>query len=74
MRTRVLTLEPECRCGCGQPATDVDHVLALEDGGEPWDWHNLQPLTHACHTRKTDAERRARARGDIFAGTPPPPT
>src|SRR5690349_15155628 len=35
------------------PATDVDHVKAITDGGEVWDLANLRSLCHACHSRKT---------------------
>jgi 5-methylcytosine-specific restriction endonuclease McrA len=34
-------------------ATDVDHVKAINDGGEVWDITNLRSLCHACHSRKT---------------------
>ncbi len=34
------------------PATDVDHIRRRKDGGSD-DEENLQPLCHACHSRKT---------------------
>jgi len=37
------------------PSTDVDHVIALRDGGTSRD-DNLQALCHACHSRKTAVE------------------
>lgn len=33
-------------------ATDVDHILAKREGGRD-EKNNLQPLCHACHSRKT---------------------
>ncbi len=36
-------------------ATDVDHIVARRAGGTDA-WGNLQPLCHACHSRKTRAE------------------
>lgn len=39
----------------------ADHIVELEDGGEPFEESNLQLLDGACHTRKT-AEARARRR------------
>ena len=63
LRTRILHLEPACRA-CGTQATDVDHVIGIEDGGAPLDPENLQPLCAPCHARKTRAEVEARrARG-----------
>lgn len=53
---------------CGQRATDVDHVIALKDGGTNDLW-NLQSLCGDCHDRKTYGEpkpgrrRRGRVRG-----------
>lgn len=59
-RIHVLTLEPNCR-RCGATATDVDHIIAIEDGGPLLDPTNHQPLCHACHSAKTWAENHARA-------------
>lgn len=51
IRRQVLRLEPACRF-CNSPATVVDHILPLKDGGthEP---HNLRPLCKSCHDRRT---------------------
>lgn len=56
LRVAFLSTHPACACGCGRPAEDVDHVKALEEGGEPFDENNLQALSHACHSRKTQKE------------------
>lgn len=47
---------------CGKPGGDqVDHVLAVSEGGADAD-HNLRPIhSDPCHNRKTAAES-ARAR------------
>lgn len=50
---RVLNEQPWCAAKCGRLATEVDHILSVEDGGSRWDRLNLQPLCHACHSRKT---------------------
>lgn len=56
-RRRVLRDEPWCRWpGCQAAATDVDHIVRIEDGGDPWDDDNLQPLCHRHHSRKTRRE------------------
>lgn len=67
-RLRLLKLrtDPVCECGCGGMAEEVDHKLPLEDGGTN-EWSNLQSLTKACHSRKTQrdvaARRESRSRG-----------
>jgi 5-methylcytosine-specific restriction enzyme A len=58
LRRRVLFDQP--LCACGAIATDVDHILAIEDGGQPWAIANLQPMCRACHATKTNTEVRAR--------------
>ena len=55
-----LTRHPICTCGCGRLATDVDHVVAVEDGGDFWSESNWQGLAHECHSRKTADEVRNR--------------
>lgn len=49
-----------CVC-CGAPgALECDHIVPLEQGGDPWDMANLQTLTRGCHIRKTKAENGKR--------------
>ena len=64
LRAEVLREEPLCRecrkAGRIVPATDVDHIVARADGGTD-DRGNLQPLCHACHSRKTVCENGGRA-------------
>jgi 5-methylcytosine-specific restriction endonuclease McrA len=57
LRRQVLFEQPLCACGCGHIAQDVDHILPIEHGGDPWDRTNLQALTHQCHARKTRSEQ-----------------
>ena len=63
-RAQILMDEPLCRecrkAGRIVPATDVDHIVARADGGTD-DRSNLQPLCHACHSRKTVRENGGRA-------------
>lgn len=40
--------------------TSVDHIVALKDGGNPWDWNNLQTLCALHHNRKTKLENERR--------------
>lgn len=59
-RRAVLHDQPLCPEPCGAIATDVDHIIAIEDGGNPWARSNLQALCHACHATKTNREVRSR--------------
>jgi 5-methylcytosine-specific restriction endonuclease McrA len=56
-RRAVLFAQPLCACGCGRIATDVDHIIPLSEGGDPWDRANLQGLAAACHSAKTRTEQ-----------------
>jgi 5-methylcytosine-specific restriction protein A len=42
---------------CWMPATDVDHVIPLSQGGDDSP-ENLQSMCHSCHSRKTQREQR----------------
>ena len=46
------------RCqGCGRAGRlEVDHVIAVEHGGDPWDAANLRVLCRSCHIEKTRRE------------------
>jgi 5-methylcytosine-specific restriction protein A len=56
IRLAHLRREPTCRfCaarGLVSAATDVDHVVALADGGTHAD-SNLRSLCHSCHSART---------------------
>lgn len=60
LRVAILREEPICReCrrrGQLTPASQVDHIRAIKDGGQPWDKSNLQALCASCHSRKTSSE------------------
>lgn len=60
MRAELFEREPLCRpcrhAGRVTLATMRDHILALEEGGTDTD-DNVQPICHACHAAKSDAER-----------------
>jgi 5-methylcytosine-specific restriction endonuclease McrA len=58
-RRAVLHDQPICTT-CDQAlATDVDHIVAIEAGGDPWARHNLQGLCQSCHSAKTRQEQTA---------------
>lgn len=52
IRDQVLADEPKCVACNAAPATQVDHVLPLADGGTN-ERDNLQPLCVRCHSAKT---------------------
>lgn len=44
---------------CGRAGRlEVDHVVPLDKGGDPWAESNLQCLCRACHIEKTRTENR----------------
>lgn len=55
LRRSVLFNHPLCECG--EIATDVDHRVPIEQGGDTWSRANLQALCHRCHSIKTRREQ-----------------
>jgi 5-methylcytosine-specific restriction protein A len=56
LRVAYLRDHPWCvgyRGRCWAQARQVDHVVTIEDGGDPWDEANMQALCAPCHSRKT---------------------
>ena len=43
---------------CGKGATEVDHIIEIQDGGAEFETTNLRSLCHKCHVRKTSFRRR----------------
>ena len=57
LRVQILAETPWCSVvGCCSPGTDVDHVVPISRGCNPFDVGNLQVLCKACHSRKTVLE------------------
>jgi len=59
IRAEHLAMEPFCR-DCGEPATDVDHIVPKRDGGSD-DHSNLRSYCHPHHSRRTSLDRWADA-------------
>lgn len=57
--TRRAQLSDQPLCACGSLATDVDHIISLDDGGDAWSPDNLRPMCKACHSAKTRREQLA---------------
>lgn len=56
---RALLAAANWRCvNCGLYANEVDHIVPLHRGGDPWALDNLQVLCRGCHIRKTARENR----------------
>lgn len=55
-RRKQLFDHPLC-VECGGIATDVDHIVPIEQGGARWSSSNLQSLCLQCHSKKTRAEQ-----------------
>lgn len=62
-RLRKIALQRDlgwcCRCK-SVPATLVDHIEEIKDGGDMWDLSNLQSLCDKCHAIKTAEEAQKR--------------
>lgn len=43
------------KCG-SKTRLEVDHIVALRDGGDPFELSNLQTLCGSCHAKKTRIE------------------
>ena len=48
----------EClKKGRTEPATVVDHITPINQGGDAWSYDNLQPMCSRCHNKKSGRER-----------------
>lgn len=59
-----LVMEPTCR-HCERKnrlteAEEVDHIKPIADGGDPYEFGNLQSLCKRCHRMKTAKENAER--------------
>ena len=60
LRNHFLSKHPLCKL-CEEkhiykPATVVDHIIPMANGGDPWREDNLQALCNRCHAIKTNRE------------------
>jgi 5-methylcytosine-specific restriction enzyme A len=46
-----------CRSGCAEPATEVDHIVSIANGGARLDPANLRPLCKRHHSQRTAREQ-----------------
>lgn len=59
-RTRDRQLFDHPLCECGAIATDVDHIVPIEWGGDKWAPANLSSKCASCHGKKTRREQATR--------------
>ena len=69
-RRAFLARNPYCETcrakGVVMPSAEVDHIVALADGGSFWDESNWQQLCEICHDEKTPQENTARHVAEIL--------
>jgi 5-methylcytosine-specific restriction endonuclease McrA len=57
LRMSKLRANPLCE-SCApskiRAAQTVDHIIAINNGGSPTEWGNLQSLCFSCHSTKTN--------------------
>lgn len=59
-RAAKLDADPLCEWRrCRRLATEVDHIKPVSQGGDRYDWANLQSLCHPHHELKTLLEAAA---------------
>jgi 5-methylcytosine-specific restriction protein A len=61
-RRAVLARDPICKVCDKALSTEVDHIVPLAEGGDPYRLEGLQGICSPCHWAKTGAEN---ARGRV---------
>jgi 5-methylcytosine-specific restriction enzyme A len=56
VRRSVLRRDPICQVCDRAISAEVDHIVPLAEGGDPYDPVGLQGICSPCHWRKTGAE------------------
>ena len=63
-RAQQLRRDPLCAMclsiGIVRAGVDVDHIVPIKDGGEPFDFSNVRSLCHEDHSRVTRAAQYGR--------------
>ena len=58
-RRRVLLRDPICKVCDSRLSEEVDHIVPLSQGGDPWDLEGLQGICSPCHVVKSGRESAA---------------
>jgi 5-methylcytosine-specific restriction protein A len=64
-RLRKLAKNPICEACDKELAVEVDHIVPLNRGGDPYAFENLSSLCSPCHWAKTARENRESPRGRV---------
>jgi hypothetical protein len=56
LKRQVRQEQPFCLCGCQTVWIDLDHLVPLAAGGEPFARHNVEGRCKRSHSRKTAGE------------------
>jgi 5-methylcytosine-specific restriction enzyme A len=62
-RKAVLSRDPICKVCDDALSTQVDHIVPLSQGGDPYALDGLQGICVPCHARKSGQESAAQLRG-----------
>lgn len=58
IRKAFLAANPMCVCGCGQRATQVDHIVSVRERPDlRLVWSNLRAMSASCHSRRTATDQ-----------------
>lgn len=57
-RAHPLCVECEKK-GFVVPVKVTDHIVPINNGGDPWDWKNLQSMCNMHHNKKSGREAHA---------------
>ena len=64
LRNYKIQMQPLCeqceRKGLTEAGREIDHIVAIKDGGQRLALGNLQTLCSSCHASKSAKEREAR--------------
>lgn len=61
LRKQVKQEQPWCdTAGCMELSAEVDHIVAMQDGGDLFDRSNVHGMCRRHHSEKTNEEVRAR--------------
>jgi 5-methylcytosine-specific restriction enzyme A len=66
-RRAVLARDPICKVCYDALSTEVDHIIPLTQGGEPYRLDGLQGICSPCHWRKTGLRTLGSASGPLAA-------
>lgn len=65
LRRQVRREQPFCLCGCNTVWTDLDHVVGMAEGGEPFARENVEGRCKRSHSAKTATETFPRGRDRV---------